>query len=149
MALSESEWKLLALKAKNYSTNLYGVKNVRYLMADGGKLAWHKNTLQQLLRAPAQAENTLPPPYSKMEAMRWVAKKAGLKPGSTAHILFEGNVLISFQLADVEEFVLCVFHINTSCDFSLFLTDPDAVLLIHESGPGLSFSKAVRLAGFI
>lgn len=148
MAPSESEWKLLALKAKNYSTNLYGVKNVKFFMVDGGKLSWHKNALTQLLRSPVVAENTLQSPYTKMEAMYWVAKKIGLKPGATANILFENSVLISFQLADLEEFILCVFQLNTTCDFCLFLFEPDATIVIHESGPGLAFSKVTRQLEF-
>ena len=148
MAPSESEWKLLTLKAKNYSTNLYGVKNIKFFMADGGKLSWHRTALQQLLRSPAMAENILAAPYTKMEAMRWVAQKIGLKPGATANILFENCVLISFQLADLEEFILCVFQLNTSCDFALFLFEPDTAIVIHESGPGLAFFKVTRQLGF-
>jgi hypothetical protein len=148
MALSEPEWKLLTLKAKNYSTNLYGVKNIQFFMGDGGKLSWHKAALERLLSSPAMDGDTLPPPYTKMEAMRWVAKKIALKPGAMANIFFENAVLISFQLADLEEFILCVFQLNTSCDFSLFLFEPDAAIVIHESGPGLSYFKATRQVGF-
>jgi len=147
MALSEAEWKLLTLKAKNYSTNLYGVKDIKFFMVDGGKLSWHKSALEQLLRSPAMAENTLPAPYTKMEAMRWVVKKIGLKPGIRANILFENAVLISFQLTDLEEFILCVLQL-TSCDFSLLMFEPDAAIVVHESGPGLAFSIVTRQAGF-
>jgi hypothetical protein len=149
MALSESEWKMLALKAKNFSTNLYGVKNIKFFMVDGSKLAWHKNAMDILMKAPVVAENTLASPYSKMDAMQWVAKKIGLKPGAVANILFEDVVLISFQLDDLEEFILCVFKLNATCDFSLFLFEPDAAMVIHESGAGLAFSKATRAVGMM
>ena len=149
MALSEAEWKLIALKAKNFSTNLYGVKNIKFFMVDGGKLSWHKSALEHLLRSPVTAENTLPAPYTKMDAMRWVTQKIALKPGAIANILFENAVLISFQMTDIEEFILCVFQLNTSCDFSLFLFEPDAAIVIHESGPGLAYSMVTRQAAFI
>ena len=147
MALSESEWKLLALKAKNYSANLYGAKNIRYLMADGSKLAWHKSTLQQLQTVPVPEENILPPTYSKMQAMLWAAKRIALKPGSTVNMLFEHAVLISFQLADIEEFILSAFQLNASCNVVLFIIEPDAVIMLREDPQGLAFAKAVRQMG--
>lgn len=149
MAPSDAEWKLLTLKAKNYATNLYGVNNIKYLMADSNKLSWHRNALKQLLQAPVMPEDMLPAPYSKMDAMRWVSKKLKLKPGSFANILFEDFILISFQLTDLEEFILCSFQLNISCNFSLFLFEPDAVVVLHENGSGLSFAVAMKRAGFI
>ncbi len=148
MALSTAEIKLLAVKAKNYSSSLYGVKNIKFLVADAGALKWHRSALQQLLTLKGVAMDKLAGPYSKIDAMQWVASRLKFKKGAVVNILFEDFILISFEIVDAEEFLLGAVHAAAGKGFSLFLLNPDAVILVHDSGNELALYRTIRQAAY-
>ena len=148
MAPSSNEIKLLGVKAKNFASNLYGVKNLRLLVAEGSALKWHKTALQQLKELKGVPEDKLLGPYSKTDAMEWVASKLKVRKGSVANILFEDYILISFEVDDPEEFILCAYHASATMgsDLALIFLNPDVVILVHDAATELSIYQATRQA---
>ena len=148
MAPSTAEIRLLAVKAKNYSSCLYGVKNVKFLVADANALKWHRSALQQLLTLKGVPEDTLAGPYSKIDAMQWVVSRLKFRKGTTLSILFDDYILISFEVVDAEEFLLCAVHAASGQGFSLFLVEPDAVIFVHDNGSELALYRTMRQAAY-
>lgn len=126
--------KLNLTKAKNYVSKLNGISSFNISFLNENEFIWHRKMLMEINKIDNNIKKKVfNLPINRNVLMREVETILNVKKDTICNMFYYGDVCISFYIENFSDFLLSLFSINRTYDFSLALTSPDRVIVLSDN----------------
>lgn len=126
--------KLNLIKAKNYASKIDGVSSFNISFLHENEFVWHREKLMEINKIDnIIKKKVFNLPINRNVLMREVETILNVKKDTICNMFYYGDVCISFYIENFSDFLLSLFSINRTYDFSLALTSPDRVIVLSDN----------------
>ncbi|ARJ42537.1 hypothetical protein B1H58_11200 [Pantoea alhagi] len=126
--------KLNLTKAKSYATKLNGVTSFKISLLHEDDFVWHRKMLKEINKIDNFIERkSFNIPLNINSLISLFASTLNVQKNINCNIFYVGEVCISLCVEDLSAFILSLFSINGTYDFSLAFTSPDRVIVLSDN----------------
>ncbi|WP_338804922.1 hypothetical protein WDV76_07105 [Xenorhabdus griffiniae] len=132
------EEKLLLLRAKRYFDKIHGIENTIMSLSNEKEFQWHKEICRNILRDKEKPEFKLNLPLKEEDVCSHVRSKIHIGEDYNYYMFFEGIVVFSFNIINLDEFISSCHALKRTFDICLLLLNPMRVIYMSEEEYELS-----------
>lgn len=126
--------KLNLIKAKNYASKIDGVSSFNISFLHENEFVWHRERLMEINKIDnIIKKKVFNLPIKRNVLVREVESILNVKKDTICNLFYYENICISFCVENFSNFILSLFKINRTYDFSLALTSPDRVIVLSDN----------------
>ena len=126
--------KLNLIKAKNYASKIDGVSSFNISFLHENEFVWHREKLMEINKIDnIIKKKVFNLPIKRNVLVREVESTLNVKKDTICNLFYYENICISFCVENFSNFILSLFKINRTYDFSLTLTSPDRVIVLSDN----------------
>ncbi|MBI0037823.1 hypothetical protein H3T61_06250 [Gilliamella sp. B14384H2] len=126
--------KLNLFRARDYATKLNGISSFNVSLLHDNEFIWHRKMLIEINKIDNDIKKIFfNLPINRNVLAREVESILNIKKDIMCNMFYSGNVSISFYVESFSDFILSLFSINRTYDFSLVFTSPDRVIALSDN----------------
>ncbi|MFK3772785.1 hypothetical protein [Pseudomonas sp. NPDC089406] len=126
--------RLLISKARRYASTLEGVDAYQVVLLDDETLAWQRLALARMRSfEDVGLQARLAHPVAPAALQRAIIALTGLTEAFSGWVVYEGVVGVALQGSDFDLFLQRYLASHSSCDLSLAIESPEAVLCVNDN----------------
>ena len=126
--------KLNLIKAKNYASKIDGVSSFNISFLHENEFVWYRERLMEINKIDnIIKKKVFNLPIKRNVLVREVESILNVKKDTICNLFYYENICISFCVENFSNFILSLFKINRTYDFSLTLTSPDRVIVLSDN----------------
>lgn len=126
--------KLNLFRARDYATKLDGVSSFNVSLLHDNEFIWHRKMLKEINKIDNDIKKIFfNLPINRNILAREVESILNIKKDIMCNMFYSGDVSIFFYVESFSDFILSLFSINRTYDFSLAFTSPDRVIVLSDN----------------
>ena len=126
--------KLNLFRAKDYATKLDGISSFNISFLHDNEFIWHRKMLMEINKIDnIIKKKVFNLPINRNVLVSEVESILNIKKDIICNMFYYGDICISFYVENFSNFILSLFSINKTYDFSLAFTSPDRVIALSDN----------------